>query len=515
MHRTHSDNPSKPRLRAPALILVALFALLGASTGALAAIAQYSVPNGLEDSEGGASSDVPFGNDMNCTDGIRYQQVIDGDQVFGGNVGALAFRLDGGQADVGPFTYTDVTVTLSSTDASPGSLNLNFNDNVGIDNKVVFSGDINVDPTTTAMNPNPFDFEIPLDDGFPFDASSSNLLIDITIGGCPSASFFLDAVSGNDDVLGLFANDKDNTGGTIVNGLVAELVSSTPPPTPPLYSCPAVGGGDGLDRGILLESFPFNQLGRVTLTYRTNGTGFYRVRLTARQGSYDGAVIGRQVGVFEATSNPEVIEHTFDFGNADVAEGSTVTLTQEIVSQSGSIFYDVGPCGVGDGGCGACEDVTQTSGTDPQLDNFRRASAAIEVLDSSPLSRFRGLGSNWRVVGRSGEGFMIDVTDRNQLVAIWFTYDENGEQMWIFGAAQNFTTNQATMDAQVNSGPTFFDLRGDPFDTGLFMPVPWGQFHIRFEDCDSAVVNYQSTTGFGSGSFEIERIYDTEQGICP
>lgn len=509
--RTRTGKPCRPFI----LMLAALAVLALASPAAMAAIALYTVPNGLQDTEGGASSDVPFGNDMNCGDGIRYQQVINGDQVAGGNIGALAFRLDGGQSDDGPFTYTGVRVALSSTEVSSTSMNLNFTDNVGIDNQVVFSGDINVDPTSTAMNPNPFDFEIPVDDPFPFDPSSSNLLVDITIEGCPNASFFLDAVSGNDDTLGLFANDKDNIGGIFVNGLVVEMVSSTPPPTPPLYNCPAAGGGDGLHRGFLLEAFPTNNLGRVRLTYRTNGTGFYRVRLTARQDSYEGAIIGRQVAVFEATSNPEVIAHTYDFRNADVRPGSTIAFTQEVISASGSIFYDRGPCGLGGGGCAECPDVTQTDDTTPQLDTFRRASVAVTVLDSSPLARMRGLGSNWRVVDRSGEGFMIHVTDRDQLVAIWFTYDDNGEQMWIFGSAQDFTTNAATMDAVVNSGPTFFDLRGDMFDSGLFMPEPWGQFHIRFEDCDSAVVNYESTTGFGSGSFEIERLYTTEQGICP
>ena len=66
---------------------------------------------------------------------------------------------------------------------------------------------------------------------------------------------------------------------------------------------------------------------------------------------------------------------SFDFSNAVVASGSTVTFEIAVASDPSSLgyaFYDTG-----DGT--ACPDITQTNGTSPPLDSIRRNTVGVEI----------------------------------------------------------------------------------------------------------------------------------------
>lgn len=499
-----------PRVRAAFGRALLAVGLVTAQAGAFAAIAVFTVPNGLNDVEGDSASSLPFGDTAACSNGFRYQQVINGDQGLFGTIGSIAFRLDGGAAPVGPLTYGNATITLSSTDVDAASLSPNFDENVGLDRQVVWSGDLQIDAATDAMGTNPFDILVVDGGGFLFGDEGDNLLIDIVVENCPpGAAFFMDAVAGTAATRGIFSGDADSETGSPAQGLVAEVVASTPPPVPPLYDCPVQGsGGDNLSRGIVLENFPANQLGRISVNYFVTGAGRWRVEMTARQGSYDGAVIGSHDVVFEASAADQSIPVTYDFRNASVSPGATVTLTQRVVRQpGGGIFYDIGQ--------GPCTDVFTTTGTTPPLDTPFRSGAGITVTPSSADSRLLGLGGNWTVVDRDAEGFMIDVTDLGQLVAIWFTYDVDGTQMWLIGTAQQFEDSGVGMQLFRTDGPTFEQIRQSGFDNSLIDIEPWGRMYIRFQDCNAATVAWGSITGYGEGDFEIERVYETESNLCP
>ncbi len=192
-------------------LLLATVCLCLASPGAWAAAALAVVPSANFDSEGNAGNAIPFGNDVFCDDGIRYQQLYNGSEVSGPNIGSMAFRLDGVESDIEELTFTGVTVTLSSTLATQGTMSLTFLDNIGPDATVVDSGNLVVNPSVNTSPPNPFDFEIPFDTPFEFDGSRANLLVDIVIEGCQSAvNFTLDAVDGSPSITRIYAPDKDN-----------------------------------------------------------------------------------------------------------------------------------------------------------------------------------------------------------------------------------------------------------------------------------------------------------------
>jgi len=477
------------------------------SATSFAAIALFTAPNGLDNVEGDSASPLPFGDTSACSNGFRYQQIINGDQGVFGTVPSIAFRLDGAAAAVGPLTYGNATITLSSTDRTTMTMSSDFDDNLGLDRQVVWSGDLEVNASTDSGT-NPFDIQLLDSGGFRFGDEGDNLLVDITVETCPpGAAFFMDAVSSSADVRGLFSGDRESDTGTFEQGLVVELVASTPGVVAPLYSCPTSGTFDDVSRGIILEDFPFDGLGRVTLTYQASVAGNYHVELIARQERYDGAIIGSESVVFRVDdpSNPE--QQTFDFRNAAVGPGEDVTLTHRIRSQpdSSDLRYDIGS--------GNCDDIEQTEGTTPPQDSFRRDRVGIEVIISDPNVRLRGLGGNWTVVGRSAEGFMIDVTDQDQLVAIWFTYDSDGTQQWLVGSTGEFPDNDIGFDLFKTDGPTFAQIRQAGFDNGLINLDVWGRMYIRFDSCDSATVTFESPE-FGSGQFSLERVYETESNYC-
>jgi len=135
----------------------------------------------------------------------------------------------------------------------------------------------------------------------------------------------------------------------------------------------------------------------------------------------------------------------------------------------------------------------------------------ITQFDVTPGGDLHGIAGNWAVVGHNGEGFLVDVTKANQLVVFWFTYDSNGNQVWLFGVSDDFDSDSATMELTRITGPSF----GPDFDAGDRSDETWGTLEIQFDDCDQGSVHYESSTGFGSGDYDIERIYRSSQAICP
>ncbi len=378
---------------------IALAALFSASQ-LQAAIAVFVVPDEAFDAPGNSSTSEPFGATGQCTDGMRFQQIVDGDTISGGNISGLAFRLDDGESALGSVTYGDTTIKLSSTSRTPGDMSKTFADNIGSDETLVFQGDFTVSAGTDSTT-NPFDFQLPIDVPFDFEGSPRNLLIDITVEDCPAGAdgYFFDGDTR--DVRSEYAFDKDATSAvaaTSDGGLVTEVVMSSPPPLPPLYSCPfnsAGGGGDGLDRGFYVENFPARRLDEVTLKYYPGSAGQYAIELTAREGDYDGRLIGRRTVDFSVGGSTST-EQTFDFGGATVTEGATVTFSQEIVDRPGgaNIYYDTAS------DSGGCTDIVQTDGTSPPLDSTRRDSVGLQV---TTVSRPRGLGGNWSVFGTTAK----------------------------------------------------------------------------------------------------------------
>lgn len=173
--------------------------------------------------------------------------------------------------------------------------------------------------------------------------------------------------------LSLFVSDGENTYSGHVTFIVTE-----PSPSQTLIDLPLDGtGGDGLGRGFYVEAYPGSTLDTVTVYIGTDQAGDYTISLTAREATYDGATIGstQQTATISDGSGNVVEQNAFvfDFGNAPVTEGEIVTFELGLVSGAGgSVFYGTGT-GMSDTG------VTQTNGTTPPLDSFRRDGIAVTI----------------------------------------------------------------------------------------------------------------------------------------
>jgi hypothetical protein len=189
-------------------------ALWGVLAGSVVHAAVIVVPS-LTTQEGNTNSGAPFSLGINNS--MRFQQVYAA-SAFVSLPGPhlithLAFRPDGDFGYPTSFTIPDIQINLSTTSASPDGLSPVFQDNVGSDEIVVFSGSLSLSTAFTGPEggPKAFDLIIPLQTPFLYDPSDGNLLLDVrNFSGAPGFPF--DAQSASGDPISWILNNGDVNG---------------------------------------------------------------------------------------------------------------------------------------------------------------------------------------------------------------------------------------------------------------------------------------------------------------
>jgi hypothetical protein len=178
---------------------------------------------------------------------------------------------------------------------------------------------------------------------------------------------------------------NDTTDGEALNqGFLVEYpVDPTALVDSPLTPDQSSNGGDFIDRGFYLPSYPGRLLSRVRLWLSTDTAGTYTISLTARAGTYGGPVIGTTTAtVFLPAGRGLKTPVNFDFAPAAVTAGTTVTFAMTQVSPAGlDLYYDVGVC---DGPCATPSPFIETEGTTPPLDTLRRNGVSALIFDTLP-----------------------------------------------------------------------------------------------------------------------------------
>jgi len=146
-----------------------------------------TIPNILQGEDGNGNSCEPFSSE--CPPGVyhsqtmRYQQVYKASE-FGARgseilmINEIRFRLN-----LWPFPaadYSDFQINFSTTTAEPGRLSLNFADNVGLDDAVVFRGHLILE--SRRVGSTDADFEVAIRFGEPrflYAPALGNLLLDM------------------------------------------------------------------------------------------------------------------------------------------------------------------------------------------------------------------------------------------------------------------------------------------------------------------------------------------------
>jgi hypothetical protein len=164
-------------------------------------------------------------------------------------------------------------------------------------------------------------------------------------------------------------------------GAVFPTHASAAPQT--VVSCPfASGAGDRVDRGFYVTNYAGTNIDQVTLEFGTSAPGTYTITLTARSGTYDGSIIGSKTASVYLSDVAAATPLTFDLGGAPVAPGSTITFSMTATGP-GTVYHNdgAGAFGVHDM---TCPGVTETAGTTPPLDAFRRASMGLTITQLPP-----------------------------------------------------------------------------------------------------------------------------------
>ncbi len=131
---------------------------------------------------------------------------------------------------------------------------------------------------------------------------------------------------------------------------------------------------------------------------------------------------------------------------------------------------------------------------------FDRPTLRSEI-EADPISPTAFTGS-WYDPSHDGEGWMVEFTDRGQAVVTWYSYTEEGKQMWLLGVG-TVSGNIIVIEEMLRTRGGIFGPLFDPADVEF---ENWGTLLIEFHDCDSATFNYSSISGMGTGVLNAVRL---------
>lgn len=133
------------------------------------------------------------------------------------------------------------------------------------------------------------------------------------------------------------------------------------------------------------------------------------------------------------------------------------------------------------------------------------------VEGDNPFTITSGTSGTWYNEDRDGEGFVIDVfprIDHWEIVATYYTYDGNGNQVWLIGAAETDGGN-VLIPVEIAEGGIY----GPLYDPNTVNKSNWGWLEFAFSDCVNGHVTgipnedmINAGRGFQVVDFDITRV---------
>ena len=87
----------------------------------------------------------------------------------------------------------------------------------------------------------------------------------------------------------------------------------------------------------------------------------------------------------------------------------------------------------------------------------------VDAILGEPSSMTADMADgSWMVSGHNGEGVIIDITVDGKFVMYWYTYDGEGNQMWLAGVANESSEAHVHLTLNRYTGPIFgYDFNSD------------------------------------------------------
>ncbi len=134
-------------------------------------------------------------------------------------------------------------------------------------------------------------------------------------------------------------------------------------------------------------------------------------------------------------------------------------------------------------------------------------------------------GGTWWNPVRDGEGVLIDIADHPDpasqelfLFFTWYTYDPNGNPVYLAGGVPRSAITAATGDITIPVVTTRGGRFGAAFNAAAVVRDPWGSVTLNYRNCGRLDLTYTPTvTGWGAPStIRLERTLARAPGLtCP
>jgi hypothetical protein len=105
------------------------------------------------------------------------------------------------------------------------------------------------------------------------------------------------------------------------------------------------------------------------------------------------------------------------------------------------------------------------------------------------------LSGSWFDPRHEGEGFVLQRTGEQDAVVFWFSYDDQGNQAWMFSSGEMSGSRISFVDLKRPVGGQF----GRSFDPATVSREPWGELELEL-NCDGGEARYTTgSRGFSNG----------------
>ncbi len=148
------------------------------------------------------------------------------------------------------------------------------------------------------------------------------------------------------------------------------------------------------------------------------------------------------------------------------------------------------------------EKLAQTLGATCDSGDMATAQAKQLNLVSAHAAR-AAQSALWYAPEQPGHGFSVYMLEDEQVVAVWYVFDDAGNPLWLIGTG-SFDGEVAELSVNSAAGAAFPPL----FSADEVELTDWGTMELRFSDCESGVFSWAPNpeTGFTSGELEVVRL---------
>jgi|GEM_PF-4596908 len=116
---------------------------------------------------------------------------------------------------------------------------------------------------------------------------------------------------------------------------------------------------------------------------------------------------------------------------------------------------------------------------------------------------------SWFDGNNSGQGINVEVLSGNRFLLYWYAYDQ-GEPLWLTGVG-TYSGDTATIE-------TLETFRGSNFgvnhDQSLVERSTFGSLTVTFSYCNNGTMTYNSVSGLGSGTINLNRLTEIPDLPC-